>query len=336
MFELSLKTQEQMLKGISFMGEIVKNDDPFWGNATQRKLIMMQDMGDGIYGCFCGLNYSGEDLHPIGFLIPEKKLIVFPYTELRLATDYAGNSILHISEEKHSFSELSSVLLRQIIEILFDPDGNPNEDELRDLPGGTETISPTKPMIHLIVGDLFHAQMCENVPESFADWVLSFFYLIENTRDYAALNISKTSIVAEIDRISLPSEVAVKLLFLEDKTSPLLYQTFKAMSSRGLVRELQILSTLYRRAKTILRKTSKKELEQLMAFYTVIDEECKEFPGKSIKIETKTGDIHRQMASSILMHLSPAGIVSVSDRPLVIKWKDIHRVKIGNKIIYRG
>lgn len=336
MIKLTLETQKKMLDGKSFVGELLDDDCDPGEKDSSKKLILMQDLGNGIYECFVNMRYSGMDLHPIGFLIPEKKLLAFPRSDLSVETDSYGNSLFSLSEESHTYlnGKFSAYILQQLIEILFDENGDPNE-ELESMPGGTYIPAPAELMIHLAAGGLFHLEMIKEPPKSFAKWVLKNFTNSETARAYASASVSGKNIVEIVKKISLPPESAVKFMFLGQESS-VLYQMLKTVSNADLIQELKMLSAVYRNAKEVLNKASQEEMKRIRSIYAVISDTCARFPGKTVKIETKFRDIYRESGQIMLSKFSPKGIAITNNKPKLLVWDDIQTAKIGNKIIFRG
>lgn len=340
MIKLTLETQAKMLEGKSFVGDLLDDDCDPWEKDSDQKLILMQDLGNGIYECFANIRYSGMDLQPIGFLIPEKKLLAFPRSDLSVETDSYGNSLLSLSEENRTYlnGKFSAYMLRQLTEILFDEDGNPYEEELASMPGGIYDPVPTELMIHLAVGGLFHLEMIKESPKSFAEWIPKNFTNLEMARIYASASVSGKSIVDIVKKIHLLPESAVRFMFLGQESS-VLYQMLKTVSTEELVQEMKMLSAVYRSAKEVLNKASQEEMKRIQSIYTVISDTCTKFPGKTVKIESKLfGNFYRESGQSMLKKLSPKGIsiTNTNNKAKLLAWDDIQTVKIGNKIIFRG
>lgn len=319
MLEISLKDQEFLkncTKSQSFIG--ISKD----GSNT----FIVKDIGDGIFEVFVNLyrgNCYAEVLNSIGYLVPAKGILAYPPSkEISMEKNAGGKSILNIVSESEfsSLAIFSQTLLKEIIEILFDSDGNSDEDELSGIPGGNTVPIVKLESVFKNASRMFELQNEGKEIHPFSKWVQN------NLRNNFGYRLSRALSSARV----LEKDAARYLLL--GKPIDLEYQLIKKACSQQVVEALNAIAAEYVETNHELQKIPASNFDIARKIQQEISVRAKTSISGHIKVKTSNGKTGSFLLNEGVQHINPLGVYMQS---VLYTWAEVDYVKVSNRMVYK-
>lgn len=293
-------------------------------NDGEKYLLYAKNIGDGFFEVFANANQNdafNTQLSTVGYLDHEKKILSFwPKKCIVLEVNSSGKSIIQLGEEMDPQFEFkfTQKLINYIIDLLFDKDGNPDEEELIGLPGGRYLPSMDDQKLSFIMSKLMIDNMHGKTFDSFSQWVIDNL----NSRDVSQ------DLMQAINKINIPIDDMIKYL-LGGKPLDQLYGMIHSICTEDFVKGLLTLSKEYVQANACIKNASQHDIDTA----TTVLKEIQEANYKTVKIFFNSDSLVKKgNVYSIIQNISPAGVYM---DPRIRPWDEINEIRIGNHIIYR-
>lgn len=323
MLEISLKDQE-------FLKSCTKSQSFIGISKAGSNTFIVKDIGDGVFEVFANLcreNCYTEVLNSIGYLVPAKGILAYPpfkeiFKEISMEKNADGKSILNIvaESESSSLANFSQTLLKKIIEILFDLDGNPDEDELSGIPGGNTVPLVKLGSVFKTASRMFELQNEGKEVHPFSKWVQNNLH---NNFGYRLSRALSSARVLEKD--------AARYLLL-GKPIDLEYQLIKRACSQQVVEALNALAAEYVKTNHELQKIPAGNFDVARKIQQEISVRGKTSISGHIKVKTSDGKTEPFLLNEGVQHINPLGVYMQS---VLYTWAEVDYVKIGNRMVYK-